>query len=119
MGVSYTPCPPSCGGDPTQLISHRGGGAEAGDLLTDRLAATDCLRLCTYGMMFGCLIEPWATLPDYAAAHAHYLKCYDASSPTPLNNRRIQFPSQLNTPYLDPTLPKMNITDWKAFLRML
>ena len=48
----------------------------------------------------------------------HYIKCYDAITETPLNHRRVQYPSQESTTGIDPTIPQMNITDTAACLRM-
>ena len=78
--------------------------------------------MCYYAMQWGphaCWVS-WYELPQVGDGygHPHYFKCYDAVSPTPLNNRRIQMASQLNTNQVDPTLPQMNVTDWKACMSM-
>lgn len=63
----------------------------------------------------------WYQLPVTAAdaGHPHYVKCYNAPSPTPLNNRRIQYASQEGTANIDPSLPKINATDPDSCLRMI
>ncbi len=50
-------------------------------------------------------------------ADAYYLRCLDAVGSSPLNDRRIQFYSQESTMDIDPSLPRMNVTDWKTCLR--
>ncbi len=69
----------------------------------------------------------WYQLPYYStsAADVHYVKCFDSTSATPLNKRRLQFPSQYNTYELDPAVPEYypwNGTaagnPWRVCLRM-
>ncbi len=97
----------------------RGGGADIADHLTMRQAAENCSEICYYGMMFGGLWNPWYTLPNYIGNDiAHYLKCTEPSTAGPLNGMRLQHASQFNTLNLDPTVPKMNVTDSKACMRM-
>ena len=70
-------------------------------------------------MMFGGLGNNWYDLPVYNGYNtAHYLKCFDASTAAPLNGLRLQHASQFNTNNLDPAVPQMNVTDWRACLRM-
>ena len=93
-------------------IHHRGGSAPGDDLM-GFITATNCLQLCTSGMN-------WNSLgPVVDGRHPVYFKCFDAISPVPLNHRRVQHLSQLNTVNLDPTLPQMNVTDWRACMRIL
>ncbi len=106
---------------------QRGGGAEdRGDGLRNRMAAMNCSQLCYYVMMPGGAmlhhdsIPVWGGRPFWYqlpltqadAGHVHYAKCHTAPSPTPLNNKRFQFPSQEGTSDIDPSVPKMNLTDW-------
>ena len=66
----------------------------------------------------------WYQLPYYStsAADVHYVKCFDSTSATPLNKRRLQFPSQYNTYELDPAVPEYypwNGTGWESLARLL
>ncbi len=99
---------------------QRGGGADIRDDLSVLHAAENCSEICYYGMMFGGLGGTWwYDLPNYNGyQNPHYLKCTEASAAAPLNGLRLQHASQFNTISLDPTVPKMNVTDWKACLRM-
>ncbi len=97
---------------------HRGGGADVRDFLSYLLAAENCSELCYYGMMFGGLGNYWYNLPDYSGYNPHYLKCIEASAAAPLNGLRLQLASQFNTLDLDPTITQMNVTDWRACLRV-
>ena len=101
-------------------VVETGGGADVRDYLSDKLSAENCTELCYYGMMFGGLFYNWYNLPDYTGNNVpHYLKCIEASAAAPLNGLRLQHASQFSTLNLDPAVPMMNITDWKACLRML
>ncbi len=85
--------------------------------MQNNIQTMNCTRLCWYGMMFGGTdySNEWFILPNNGdAGHPHYLRCYDAVSATPLNGRRFQTTSQFATYALDPDLPQMNITDYKA-----
>ena len=94
----------------------RGGGADILDYLVSILAAENCSELCYFGMMFGAFGNYWYNLPNYNGYHIpHYLKCFGASA---LNGLRLQLASQFNTLDLDQTVPQMNVTDWKACMRM-
>ena len=100
-------------------IAERGGGADISDSIAQWLAAENCTELCYWGMMFGGLDSVWYYLPMYDGySDPHYLKCIEASTAAPLNGLRLQHVSQFNTPNIDPTIPKMNVTDWSACLRM-
>ncbi len=99
---------------------QRGGGADIRDYLAGRLAADNCTELCYFGMMFGGLGYQWFQLPDYFGyGNPQYLKCRQASAAAPLNGLRLQHASQFSTLNLDPAVPQMNVTDWKACLRMI
>ncbi len=96
---------------------HRGGGPAAPDLLNSWLASENCSEVCYLGMRFGGLDSEWWVSPNtVGAGDPHYLKCLCGTSATPPNGVRLQTPSQLGTADLDPLLPQMNITDWRACL---
>ena len=99
--------------------AHRGGGADVRDHLANLLAAENCTELCYMGMMFGGFNYWWYSLPQYTGYNPKYLKCIEASAAAPLNGLRLQHASQFNTLNLDPAVPKMNVTDWKACMRIL
>ena len=99
-------------------LVQRGGGADIRDSMASWIGAENCSELCYYGMMFGGLGDYWFSLPMYTGADPYYLKCIEASAGAPLNGLRLQHASQVNTVNLDPEVPMMNITDWKACLRM-
>ena len=104
--------------DTTRVID-RGGGADIRDSLSYLLAAENCSQLCYFGMMFGGLWHRWYQLPLYDGyGIPQYLKCTETSAAEPLNGLRLQLASQFNTLDLDPTVPQMNVTDWRACLRM-
>ena len=106
--------PSWCGSSYNCRLMHRGGGSEAGDTMQNSAGASTCTQLCTYGMGFG---AHWAGAPT-AGWDPYYLKCYLASQGAqPPNGRRLQFPSQFNTVNLDPSLPQMNVTDWRSCMR--
>ena len=49
----------------------------------------------------------------------YYLKCFDASASSPINQLRIQFPSQESTMLFDPAIPQMTpVTNVSACLRV-
>ena len=103
---------------PRRLLD-RGGGADIPDLPANYLAADNCSELCTMGMMFGGIGNYWYLLPVYDGYYTpHYLKCIEASASAPLNGLRIQHASQFNTLNLDPAVPQMNVTDWRACMRI-
>ena len=105
--------------DNTRLLP-RGGGADIRDSISIWLAAENCTELCYFGMMFGGVGRFWYELPVYTGYYTpYYLKCIEASGAAPLNGLRIQRASQFNTLDIVPTIPQMNVTDWKACLRML
>ncbi len=96
---------------------NRGGGADLRDLLSNRHVAENCSELCFYGMMWGGLWYAWYSLPVINnPTSVYYFQCMAASSTAPLNGLRVQLASQFNTVDIDPTIPKMNVTDWKACL---
>ena len=99
-------------------LAARGGGADISDALSEWLAAENCTELCELGMMTGGLGSWWYSLPYFSGYDSHYLKCIEESAAAPLNGLRLQHASQFNTVNLDPTVPQMNVTDWKACLRM-
>ena len=102
-----------------ERYDHRGGGADIRDSISEWLAAENCSELCYLGMMFGGLGHFWYDLPNNDSIYdAHYLKCIEASAAVPLNGLRLQLASQFSTLSIDPTIPQMNVTDWRACLRM-
>ena len=92
---------------------HRGGGADSGDFLSSRTAAENCSELCYYGMRFGGMGAYWST-PPASNYDPHFLKCIESPGETPLNGLRIQHASQIDTNNIDPLIPQMNVTDWRA-----
>ena len=100
-------------------IVVRGGGADIRDHLEDLLAAENCSELCYYGMMWGGLSYSWWQLPVANGYWVpHYLKCIEASAAAPLNGLRLQHASQFNTLNIDPAVPQMNVSDWRACMRI-
>ncbi len=98
----------------------RGGGADIRDYIPSLLAVENCSELCYFGMMFEGLGNYWYSLPVYSGyAIPHYVKCIEASAAAPLNGLRFQLASQFNTINIDTVVPQMNVTDWRACLRML
>ncbi len=105
---------------------HRGGGPNNEDYLNTITAGENCTEICWYGMIWGSMYTYWYNLPNYdtnsyGGAHPYYLKCYEASAASPLNNRRLQYASQLSTNEIDPSLPEMKPWNgtgdgWKACL---
>ncbi len=53
----------------------------------------------------------YANVPNTYGGNPYYVRCFDANSTTPLNGKRVQFPSQEGTGDIDPQLPQLNITD--------
>ena len=91
----------------------RGGGPERWTHLRDLWNALNCSQICvgpTSGAgFFQTSDNRWLV---------YYLKCYEGVSPTPMNDKRIQFVSQIATMDLDPALPQMNVTHWQACMRV-
>ncbi len=61
----------------------------------------NCSELCAYQR-----IPPGYI--DLALGPTYYAKCYAAKTSSPMNSRRIAFPSQLGTVEIDPSLPSIN-----------
>ena len=107
-----------------ERVIHRGGGVEWTDTLQTIRRANSCWEFCYYGMMPGGLslvdlaLNASISNASNASMSAHYLKCYDASAPMPLNSRRIAHDYQLGSDQIDSTLPVMNLFDWQACMRM-
>ena len=117
-GVS-TPWMDSNGGTP--LLSrrmHRGGGGGNSDFLDIIRTATSCVTLCTNAMNLGGICGS-GSVPNTYGCDPYFLKCLNASSPTPLNYIRMQFASQESTEALDPALPQIvPFTNVSACLRI-
>ncbi len=95
------------------------GGANIRNSLPYWLGAENCSELCYYGMLWSGLGNYWYQLPLYDGGYdPRYLKCIEASGAAPLNGLRLQHASQFNTLEVDPLVPQMNITDWKACMRI-
>ncbi len=72
--------------------------------------ASDCDTFCKYLETGGLLDNSYVSPPPVA----YFGRCFNASSSTPLNNRRIAFPSQLGTTDIDPDLLKMNQSNCRS-----
>ena len=90
-----------------------GGGAGGDDLLVLRSSTSNCDSLCswleTVGYFDSCCI---------GSSPAYYAKCFDAVASSPLNGRRLAFPSQIGTTSIDPSLPAMNTPNITSCRRM-
>ena len=95
---------------------YRGGGDDSTDWVTTYRDTTNCSEMCASVMIVDGL---GAYPPNPAAAYdPHYIKCYDAGSPMPLNGIRVAFVSQMGTTNVDPGLPQIfPITNITACMR--
>ena len=89
-------------------VLSRGGGPGSTDLVPYYVNwgwgfwPANCSELCAYQSTGQGIIDsngPGAT---------YYSKCYEGTTVSPLNNRRLAFASQLGTVGIDPSLPSIN-----------
>ncbi len=106
------------GGTPMRHV-HRGGGNGGGDWLDAcSFYPVNCTNFCENVMKPGTL-DYCPPVPNTWGFDPYYMKCFDASSPSPLNGMRTQLPSQQGTLDLDPLLPEISlIRNTNACIRM-
>ncbi len=106
-------------GSPTRRILHRSGGPESPDLICQGSSGSTCQTFCTTRMNYDSLCGANVPLGYDSNCSPYYLKCFDASASSPINQLRIQFPSQESTQLFDPAIPQMiPVTNVSACLRV-